>query len=79
MMISPKCWSGRAGKSKKLKIVALPKISCEIAVAVSAAAIAGSSTTAEKLWCNSSREKITPAKGALKAAASPALAPLVNK
>ena len=42
-----------------------------------AAVMAGSSTTAEKFRCSSSRENMTPARGALKAAARPALAPLV--
>ena len=46
-------------------------------VAVRAAVMAGRSTTAEKLRWISSREKITPARGALNAVARPAEAPLV--
>ena len=41
-----------------------------------AAAVALTRTTGEKLRCSSSRAKTTPAMGALKAAASPAAAPL---
>ena len=51
----------------------------EIIVAVKAAAMEGSSTMMEKLRCSSSSAKITPASGALKAAARPALAPLVKR
>ena len=49
----------------------------EITSAVIEEAMAGSSTSSEKFLCSSSREKSTPASGALKAAASPALAPQV--
>ena len=48
-------------------------------VETSAAAIAGAKTTPEKLRCSSSKAKITPASGALNAAARPALAPAVIK
>ena len=44
-----------------------------------AAAMDGARTTPEKLRCSSSRANMTPAKGALKAAARPALAPAVMR
>jgi len=54
-----------------------PKNSLEVKSAVIAAVIVLNNINGEKLLCTSSKENITPAKGALKAAASPALAPLV--
>ena len=47
--------------------------------AVTADVMAERSTTGEKFLCTSSSANITPAKGALNAAASPALAPLVRR
>ena len=61
----------------KLKIGASPNTFLEIKSAVTDAAIVERSTSTEKLLCSSSSEKRTPAKGALNAAASPALAPHV--
>jgi len=47
--------------------------------AVTADTIADISTIGEKFLCTSSSANKTPAKGALNAAAKPALAPLVSK
>ena len=57
----------------------LPKNSPVTAVAVTAAVMDTSSAAAEKVRCSSSKPKITPARGALKAAASPAPAPATSR
>ena len=57
----------------------MPKKYCVTVVAVTAAEMAPMSTKAEKFFVSSSRQKITPASGALKAAARPAPAPAVSR
>ena len=71
--------SGRTGTVPNSKIGARPKARRLTIVASRAAAMAGARTTPEKLRCSSSRANMTPAKGALKAAAKPALAPAVRR
>ena len=56
-----------------------PNASCVTAVEMTAAAIVAMSTSGEKFFVSSSRQKITPASGALKAAARPAPEPAVKR
>ena len=67
------------GTSPMWKTGASPKNSCVTVVAVTDAATAPMSTSGEKSFVSSSRQKITPASGALNAAASPAPAPAVRR
>ena len=76
-MTIQKCDSGSPLVTVKSKTGRKPKIYDAIQSAVIAEAIVLSSTSVEKLLCNSSSENTTPANGALKAAARPAPAPQV--
>ena len=67
------------GTTPMWKTGCMPKKYCVTVVAVTAAEMAPMSTKAEKFFVSSSRQKITPASGALKAAARPAPAPAVSR
>ena len=72
-------WAGSGTRSTKWKLVPFPKKQRVTMVAVMADVIVGRRTAPEKLRWSSSKANIMPASGALKAAASPALAPLVMR
>ena len=70
---------GRWTRRGKEKLVADPKKNWDTMVAEIAEAIVGRRTAPEKLRWSSSKANIVPARGALNAAARPALAPLVMR
>lgn len=76
---TPQVFRRQMDKERKGKLVADPKKNWDTMVAEIAEAIVGRRTAPEKLRWSSSKANIVPARGALNAAARPALAPLVMR